>query len=433
MILYLGAELFAEKYLQMQSAKMPLMILAPSVFLVSVQAVFKGYFNGREKMKTTANSQSIEQIVKAIITIVIVEILGYISRNNTVIMVCGATLATTFSTFISLFYLYVNFIKVKKSLWIEIAASKIYKKEGIRKIIKEIMHVVIPISLGTLLAATNKTIDAFTIVRNLKELIGEAEAVRQYGILTGKVETLVALPYAFNIAFATTLIPSISRAIAKREMTKARGMIRYSIIAALLIGLPCSVLMSAFSNEILNLLFPNATDGELMLSLSAFSIILVVLTQTINGALQGLEKFKVSIVAFGIGCITKLVLNLFLIPIENVGIYGAIISSLISYLITLIIMGISLKKYLNMQTSIKNYFLKPILATIITACFANLLYSNLQLIINEKISFIVSMFFSGCLYLLYCIKILSFKNVEGVFTGKRISKRRTKCVNEETQ
>lgn len=399
---------------------MPLKILAPSVFLVSVASVFKGYFNGRERMKITANSQSVEQIVKAIITVTIVEVLGYISKNNTVIMVCGASFATTFSTFISLFYLYVNFKKVKKSLWIEILSSKMYKKEGIRKIIKEILHVVIPISLSTLLAATNKVIDAFTVVRILKQFIGESEAVKQYGILTGKVETLVALPYAFNIAFATTLIPSISRAIAREEISKARETIKFSIIAAILIGLPCSILMSAFSKQILSLLFPNATEGALMLSLSSFCIILVVLTQTINGALQGLEKFNVSIVAFGIGCISKLVLNIILIPIQNIGIYGAILSNLISYLITLVIMSIRLQKYLDMKINIKKYWLKPILATILTTSLVNLLYTNLRLIANEKISFVVSILLSGCLYLLCCIKILSFKEVKEVFTEKRI-------------
>lgn len=419
-ILYLGADIFADKYLQMESTKMPLKILAPSVFLVSVASVFKGYFNGRERMKITANSQSVEQIVKAIITVTIVEVLGYISKNNTVIMVCGASFATTFSTFISLFYLYVNFKKVKKSLWIEILSSKMYKKEGIRKIIKEILHVVIPISLSTLLAATNKVIDAFTVVRILKQFIGESEAVKQYGILTGKVETLVALPYAFNIAFATTLIPSISKAIAREEISKARETIKFSIIAAILIGLPCSILMSAFSKQILSLLFPNATEGALMLSLSSFCIILVVLTQTINGALQGLEKFNVSIVAFGIGCISKLILNIILIPIQNIGIYGAIISNLISYLITLVIMSIRLQKYLNMKINIKKYWLKPILATILTTGLVNLLYTNLRLIANEKISFVVSILFSGCLYLLCCIKILSFKEVKEVFTEKRI-------------
>lgn len=43
----------------------------------------------------------------------------------------------------------------------------------------------------------------------------EESAKIQYGILSGKVETLVTIPMSFNMAFATALVPSISKAMAK--------------------------------------------------------------------------------------------------------------------------------------------------------------------------------------------------------------------------
>jgi len=56
-ILFLGAPFIAEKYLQIPEAKMTLVALSPSVFLVSISSVLRGYFNGRENISVTANSR----------------------------------------------------------------------------------------------------------------------------------------------------------------------------------------------------------------------------------------------------------------------------------------------------------------------------------------------------------------------------------------
>ena len=97
-ILFLKAEYIANIYLQIPEAKDAIMALAPSIFLVSIESVLKGYFNGRESINITANSQSLEQIFKTIFTIIIVEYLGRKSINNTTIMAAGATVATTIAT-----------------------------------------------------------------------------------------------------------------------------------------------------------------------------------------------------------------------------------------------------------------------------------------------------------------------------------------------
>ncbi|MEI3434316.1 MAG: hypothetical protein V8R26_04790 [Clostridia bacterium] len=125
----MGAEIIANKYLQIPEAKLALMALAPSVFLVSIEAVLKGYFNGRENISITANSQSLEQIFKTLLTIAIVENIGKISGNNTIVMAAGATLATTLATLFALMYLYKYFVDRKKEVWQEVISSSNKKKK----------------------------------------------------------------------------------------------------------------------------------------------------------------------------------------------------------------------------------------------------------------------------------------------------------------
>ena len=126
-------------YLQIPEAETAILALAPSVFLVSIASVLRGYFNGRENLSVTANSQSLEQIFKTLFTILIVEQIANISSNDTIIMVGGATLATTLATLASLFYLYKYFIKRKKEVWQEVVLSTNHKKDSVRKIIKSIL------------------------------------------------------------------------------------------------------------------------------------------------------------------------------------------------------------------------------------------------------------------------------------------------------
>ena len=419
-ILFFGANRIANIYLQIPEAEIAILALAPSVFLVSVASVLRGYFNGRENLSVTANSQSIEQIFKTIITIVLVEQISLISSRNTILMAGVATLATTLATLFSLFYLYRYFVKTKKEVWQEVISSTKYKKDSIRKIIKNILAVSIPIALCALFSVASKTIDAVTIVRILSSIIGEENATLQYGILSGKVDTLITLPYSFNIAFATALVPTISAAIAKKEMQTAKRRIEFSILVTILIGLPCSMCMSLFSEPILNLLFPNASSGAEMLKVASWTIIVVVLIQTINGALQGLGKVNTPVIAFAISAIIKLILNLILIPL--VGIKGAIVSSIISHIVAFIICFTTLKRNFNISFKLSKFIFKPIISCLIMTISSYLIYIKLYDALPQGLLLIISLMIGIIIYIIsiFIVKILSQEEIFMIPYGQKL-------------
>ena len=337
-ILYYFASVIARMYIGMPETEMVLKVLAPSIFIVSISAVLKGYFNGKEKMDITAKALTLEQIAKTILTVVFVEILSYISNKNTTIMVCGVALVVSLGSVINCLYMYVNYIKNRREIWTDIITSKTYKKERKISIIKNIFKVTLPISICALIGTLNKTIDTFTVVKIAKSYLGEAEAVRQYGILTGKIESLVALPFSFNMAITTTLIPKIAGFKARGEIEKNRYIIKLAIFIGIIISIPFFLVMYTFPEQILQILFPNASDGSLMLKLSSFSIIIAVIIQTINSYFQGINNMKIQIITVTISAIIKLLLNIILISNSKIGIYGAIISNIISYILTAVIL-----------------------------------------------------------------------------------------------
>ncbi len=427
-ILFLYAKTIANKYLGIPEAEMSIMALAPSIFMVAVSSVLRGYFNGREKISVTANSQSIEQIIKTILTIVAVEIFAIISQKNTIIMVAAASIATTLSTFISFLYLYVFYLANKKEIWKDVVTSTFNKKESLIKVIQNILYLFFPMAITALLSAANRSIDAFTIINTISKYMGTEEAKLKYGILTGKVEGLVVLPYSFNIAFATTLIPAISAAQAKGEMDKAVKRISFSVLATILISLPCTAVLIAFAGPILKLLFPNAYLGEIMLKICSLSIVFVAITQTIGGVLQGIKKVKEPVYAIGVGVIVKLILNLILLRIEELNIHGAIIATIISHIITFLISMYYLKKHIQIEFKVIKFIVKPIIATMMMIVSAWCVYSKLAICSSGNIKLIASLIIGSMVYIISIIalKILSKEEIYMLPYGNKFYKVRNR-------
>ena len=429
LFLFYMAKDIANNWIQIPEAEMSLIALSPSIFFVSIICVIRGYFNGRQCIKVTANSQTIEQIFKMTFTIFIVEILAMISGTDTSIMAGGANLATTISSILCFVYLYIYYSTVKKEIAREVKDSVNYRYKGIIKIIKEILCVSIPMSLTPILSTINKNIDSITVVRGLKNFMSESMAKAEYGILTGKVDTLVTMPMSFNIAFTTALVPSVSSAKATGEWENAKKRIEFSILITILIGLPCSIGMIIFAQPILNLLFPNQVSGAFILQVSATSILFIVLEQTISGVLQGIGKPIVPAIALSIGVIVKFIINSLLIPLNPKeflfgGTSGAAIATTICHMIASIIDIKIMKKYIKLEINKKDYIIKPIIACIMMGICSICTYKILLSIISEKLCTIISIFVAIVVYIMsvFCLKIFSKSNMYMIPFGQKLYK-----------
>lgn len=305
LMLFFGAKMIANMWLQIPEAEMTLVALSPAIFFVAISSVMRGYFNARQNIKATARSQSIEQVFKTALTIILVEIIAIISNFSTEWMAGGATLATTLATFAGFGYLYLYYKTIRKEVANELKSTVNYKYERVKTIIKNILLVSIPIALTAIMSSLNKNIDSFTVVRSLKQFMSEDMALSQYGILGGKVDMLTSLPLSINVAFATALVPAISAAKAKKDKDTITKRTSFSLLTSMLIGLPCTVGMYIFAGPILGLLFPNASAGATILQISSLTIIFTILDQTINGALQGYGKLMVPTISLGCRCNCK--------------------------------------------------------------------------------------------------------------------------------
>ncbi len=422
MLLFFGAHTIAYNLIQIPEAELTLIALSPAIFFVSISSVFRGYFNGRRTLKTTARAQTLEQIFKTILTIVIVEIVAHVTSTSTEMMAAGANVATTLATFSSFAYLFIYYRIKRKEIGNEIEQTVNYKYENVKTIVKRILFVSIPLTLSSIMTSFNKNIDSFTVKRILSTYMESDRAKQLYGMLAGKVDTITNLPLAINIAFATALVPAISAARAKNDKESATKRTSFSLLTSMLIGLPCVVGLIIFAQPILNLLYPNANEGALLLQLISVSVIFSILDQTINGALQGFGKVMVPAVALGIGCIVKLILNLILLRIEPLNVYGAAIASIACHAIAFIIVFNVLKKYVKLDLPFKKFILKPAIATTIMGICSYTLFEILNNIIFEKKAIIISIIFAAIIYLaaVIALKIYNKEDILMLPKGEKI-------------
>lgn len=417
-LLFLESNFIANKWLQIPEAELTLTILAPSIFFVSLISVYRGYFNGYENMKPMAKSQTIEQLTKTVITVIIVELICFlVGTEGTVgVMAAGANLATTIATFICFVYLTVLYLKKRKE---EVKKNnKIYhKRTRTLEIIKNILIIAMPMTLSAILGSLNKNIDSFTVVRGLKNFLSETEAQKQYGILSGKIDTLVTFPLSFNIAFATALVPAISAAKAKGDMKSIKKRLTFSILLSIIIGLPCCIGMIIFAEPILQMLFPNANSGAFIFQISSLSIIFIMIEQNINGALQGLGKVNVPVIALLCGVIAKLSINLILVRInpENFilgGVAGAALGTVVCHIISMTISFITLRKTISMEFKISKFIIKPAIATSIMGTLSLYIYKWLKCIIMQNVAILVTIIFAVIIYIIILLKIRVFDEEE---------------------
>lgn len=412
LLLFFGANVIANQWLQIPDAEMTLVALSPAIFFVTVASVMRGYFNGRQKISVGAKSQTLEQVFKTLLTIIVVEVVAILSNVSTEWMAAGANLATTLATFLGFSYLFLYYRSERKGVATEIKNTVNYKYERVSTIIKRILLVSIPITLTAIMSSINKNVDSFTVVRNLRAFMPEDQATALYGILGGKVDTLTSLPLAINVAFATALVPAISAAKAKGDNKTITEKTSFSLLISMLIGLPCTVGMFIFAQPILNLLFPNANDGALILQISALTIIFTILDQTINGALQGFGKLMIPTISLATGVFVKFIFNITLIKIPSIGVYGAAWGSVACHLVAFCIAFTMLRKYIKLNLTFSKFVLKPVISTAIMGICSYFTYLALKGIIVERLATIIAIMVAVVIYSLAIVALKVFTKDE---------------------
>lgn len=138
----------------------------------------------------------------------------------------------------------------------------------------------------------------------------------------------------------------------------------------------------------------------------------MVLEQTVNGALQGLGKIMTPAIALLIGVALKFVLNLVLVPIEQIGAAGAAFATVACHAVAFFIGFCVLKANMKLDLSFSKFVIKPILATTMMGICSYAAYFLLGGINAGKMVTIIAILVAILIYILAVIVLKIFTKEE---------------------
>lgn len=425
-----------------------IMIIAPSVLFVSLASAYRGYFQGRQNMYPTALSEVVESTAKMIVGLVaagwimgmtvdgslgkVVDIAaGKIASTyiQTIFASGGAIFGVTFGTLLSCLILSVIYIvhsRRKKSLF------RLADKSKDRIILKRLIMIAVPITIGASVSSLTTLIDMATISRRLvinpdvfekysfmfapgtdfyKKVIEEgwqgAELLSQkaaslYGMYTGKALTMFNLPLTLVVALGTSVVPAISAAVAAAKTREAKTITEGTLRIAMLFAAPCAIGMAVLSEPILILLFKSA-NAKSVLSVLSIAIIPVAVVQVSNSILQSYGRVYKPVIHMIIGGIIKVVINYFCIP--YLGIDGAPVGTFVCYLTIAVLNMISIIRTAKIDFKWNSFVIRPLLAAIVMGFAA---FGLLKVMPGGNMMCLIEIGICGIVYL---FAALAFKTI----------------------
>lgn len=402
--LFFGADLIATNIINVEGVKYTLMALAPAIMFVAASAVLRGYFAGLGTMKPTSVTQTLEQFLNCLLTITFVyATIG----KDTAVMAAAGNLSSTVAIIIAFIYIVIFYKKQRKDILEDCKNQTIETEHKTTKqILKTIFAISIPMTIGSLVAELNATIDTITVSNCIQTafagLEGGKAALEQKAMelsgMVSKVETIIRLPLAINAAFCTALVPAIAASLAKKDEKTAMKRLSFSLFLTIIIIAPCVVGLITLAEPILKTIYPNSYEGARLLAITSISMVFVALSYVINGGLYGIGKTHVPAISLAIGALVKIGLNIVLISNPRINIYGSPISSVVCQAINFTICTYWLNKYIKLKIDFKKNILKPVFSALVMGIAAYGTHSFLLGIIGNSKATIMAILIGAIVY-----------------------------------
>lgn len=418
-IVYFGAGFITTYLIKTPLSIFALKVLAPTLLIVAVLGVVRGFFQGMGTMMPSAVSQLIEQIINAIVSIWsaymlfsygsrIGAVLGNSNQYGEAYGAAGGTIGTGVGALAALLFVLFVFAAYRPVYQRQMLRDRNSKQESYRSIFFVLIMTIVPVLLSTTIYNISSILD-MGIFKQVSAAQGYEEKTYStlWGIFSGKYKTLINVPIAIASSMAASSVPSLATAFASRDIPQVRRKVASSIRFIMLIAIPCAVGMGVLASPILQLLYhDNRELPARMIQVGAVSIVFYSLSTLSNGILQGIDKMKAPVKNAVITLILHIGLLFILMYGFDLSIYAVVWANTFFAFLMCVLNGFAIRKYLKYRQEIMKTFIIP---TIASAVMGGAVYGLYYLLIKyikinavaTATSIVVGVFVYGiCLLLL---------------------------------
>lgn len=437
-ILFFGAGWLSEIN-GIPESKYSMMAVAPALLIVPVMAAYRGYFQGMQNMKPTAVSQIIEQFFRVGFGLFLAYTLfkagpemalfsKYGEQSGEAAGAAGATFGATIGSVAGLLMILLIYALSGKAIRYRIAVHAGGDREEGRTIMRNILLIAVPITIGAAIMPIMNFAEVPIIVNRLTATGWEPEVAKNlYGQIGGLATPIINLPQVLTMALAMSLVPSISSHFKEKDMEGLRYNTALGMRISLLIGLPCAFGIAVLSRPIMLLLFPTRAEEAISvaptLSILAVGVIFLSIVQTVSGILQGVGKQMVPVKNLCVGIVIKVILTWVLVGIPSLNIKGAAIGTCAAYLVVAVLDVYGVKKYTGARFDIMLTYVKPFVSSAVMAVAAWLMYYKvLSGGEGDSVKTLVAIFVAAIIYvaMLFITKSITREDLENMPKGDKI-------------
>lgn len=370
---YNYSDFIASSFLGEAKAASSVRILALAFPFCGITACINGYYYGLKKAGVPATTQLLEQIVRVLVVYVFATMAG----DGDVKITCDlAVIGLVFGEIASQLY-------NVASMYITPTSRTVYRytnelngiRESNKTIGKKLFKMTVPLTANRLFISVLHSIEAVLIPSMLKKAgLSNSEALSIYGVLTGMSIPFILFPSAITNSLSVLLLPTISEAHSSHNTVLISKTTAVTIKYSLLIGIISAGLFIGFGDELGILVYHNELAGSLLTTIAWLCPFLYV-TTTLSSIINGLGLAHLTFVSSVIGLSLRIVLILVLVPAQ--GIYGYLISFLVSQLVMTFFEGYIVTKHTKPEYDVLNMIVKPGITIALTTSFAKRCYQYL--------------------------------------------------------
>lgn len=354
--------------------------ISPAIFIVSIMAAYRGFFQGLQDMVPTAKSQVLEQFIRMITMITLVAFLATYGLDYAA---AGASFGAVSGALGGLLLLFFIYYKRKKSIFEFLESGNDSVDLSSRAVINKILTLGIPITLGAIVMPLMSLVDLIFVPNRLQAagyLVSEATEL--YGLFAAVAMPLVNFPTIITVSLSASLVPSIAEAFTLGKTKLINYRTQTALRLAVLISLPSAVGLFLLAEPLTEIIF-SEPRAAVPLEFVAWGVFFIALQQTTTGILNGIGKTSIPAKNLFLGAIFNAVLNYNLTAIPSFGIRGAALGTTGGFAVAAFLNLYFVKKEIGFKINFKTMIIKPLTSVLAMAIFVKFFYKFIYMLLNN--------------------------------------------------
>lgn len=410
---------FIADLINIQGASLSMKATAPALLLVPLMSSYRGYFQGMQNMLPTAISEITEQIFRVAVGLAA----AYFMMNSAVIAAdykdiergaAGGCFGASAGAVGGLLTILLIYLMVRGQIKGRIRHDKTTEHESSKTILKKIVVIAIPITIGATIMPLVNLIDAAIVKSRLLDAgFTNSMANDIYGQLTGLAEPIIGFPQVLISAIVVSLVPMVAAANKLKNKKDLQNSISLGLRFSMILAFPCAAGLFVLAAPVLMLLYPaqkaSAMNAAPCLQVMALSFILLALINTMTGILQGIGKQVYPVIYLFTGMIFKLAVTWILTAVPSINIVGAAMGTMAAYIVAAFLDFRAMKKFTGVRLSMRLIIIKPLISSVVMAIPVFFVYKLIFMVLGSNSIATLAAILTGVI--VYGVMIIKIKAV----------------------